>query len=72
MFPSRLPDANDKVIGFGVEHGNVADECGGGHSSPDTFASDWIVSFPGRGVLWLNSNDSPGSDPTDLHASGWL
>jgi len=33
----------------------------GGIGGPNnTHASDWIVSIPGRGVLWLNSNDNSG------------
>jgi hypothetical protein len=57
MFLFRLRDATDKPIGFGVEQ-----EMHPAAGSPNnTFASDWIVSIPGRGVLWLNSNDNTGS-----------
>ncbi len=57
MFLFRLRDANDNPIGFGVEQ-----EMHPAAGAPNnTFASDWIVSIPGRGVLWLNSNDNTGS-----------
>ncbi|MGD9695252.1 MAG: hypothetical protein AB7V42_06280 [Thermoleophilia bacterium] len=57
MFLFLLRDANDTPIGFGVEQEmHPAAESGN-----NTFASDWIVSIPGRGVLWLNSNDNTGS-----------
>jgi hypothetical protein len=58
MIPFLLRDANDKVIGFGVEQEMRAVP---GTTTNNTFASDWIVSIPGRGVLWLNSNDNTGS-----------
>lgn len=57
MFPFLLRDASDKIIGFAVEM-EMHPVAGGGNN---TFASDWIVSIPGRGVLWLNSNDNTGS-----------
>jgi hypothetical protein len=57
MFLFRLRDADDNPIGFGVEQ-----EMHPAAGAPNnTFASDWIVSIPGRGVLWLNSNDNTGS-----------
>ena len=58
MIPFLLRDANDKVIGFAVEMEMRAVP---GTTTNNTFASDWIVSIPGRGVLWLNSNDNTGS-----------
>ncbi len=58
MIPFLLRDADDKVIGFAVEMEMRAVP---GSTTNNTFASDWIVSIPGRGVLWLNSNDNTGS-----------
>ena len=58
MFLFLLRDATDKPIGFGVEQEMRALP---GTTTNNTFASDWIVSIPGRGVLWLNSNDNTGS-----------
>jgi hypothetical protein len=60
MFLFVLRDANDNPIGFGTEQEMVAP--GGFTAVPNTHTSDWIVSIPGRGVLWLNSNDNTG-DP---------
>jgi len=55
-----LRDATNKPIGFGTEM-EMAPPAG---TSPgrNTHASDWIASIPGRGVLFLNSNDNTG-DP---------
>jgi hypothetical protein len=59
IFPFVLRDASDKPIGFGTEMEMIQP---GGISVPhNTHASDWIVSIPGRGVLFLNSNDNTGS-----------
>jgi hypothetical protein len=69
MFLFRLRDANDKPIGFGVEQEMWPTNAAGEQQS-GTFASDWIVSFPGRGVLWLNSNDSGGPDQTFTRPDG--
>jgi hypothetical protein len=56
MFLFVLRDASDKPIGFGTEMEILAP---GGLGIPhNTHASDWIVSIPGRGVLFLNSNDN--------------
>jgi hypothetical protein len=61
IFPFVLRDASDKPIGFGAEM-EMLPSPGGLTGANNTHTSDWIVSIPGRGVLWLNSNDNTG-DP---------
>ena len=60
MFLFVLRDASNTPIGFGVEQEMFAPP--GTSPGRNTHTSDWIVSIPGRGVLWLNSNDNTG-DP---------
>jgi hypothetical protein len=60
IFLFVLRDASDTPIGFGSEMEMLAP--GGIGAQPNTHTSDWVVSIPGRGVLWLNSNDNSG-DP---------
>jgi hypothetical protein len=60
IFPFVLRDASDKPIGFGAEMEMLPTSPGG--LTGATHTSDWIVSIPGRGTLWLNSNDNTG-DP---------
>ena len=69
IFPFVLRDASDKPIGFGAEMEILASS---GGLTGITHASDWIVSIPGRGVLWLNSNDNTGSPdlPTTTRPDG--
>ncbi|MGD9697070.1 MAG: hypothetical protein AB7V42_15575 [Thermoleophilia bacterium] len=59
IFPFVLRDSSDTPIGFGVEMEMLPSW--GNTGTNNTHTSDWIVSIPGRGVLWLNSNDNTGS-----------
>jgi hypothetical protein len=70
IFLFVLRDASDTPIGFGSE---MEISQPGGFAVPhNTHASDWIASIPGRGVLWLNSNDNTGSPdlPTTIRPDG--
>jgi hypothetical protein len=71
IFPFVLRDASDKPIGFGAEM-EMLPSPGGLTGANNTHTSDWIVSIPGRGVLWLNSNDNTGSPdlPTTTRPDG--
>ncbi len=62
MFLFLLRDADDNPVGFGVEQ-EMFQVDAAGQQVPGAFASDWIVSIPGRGVLWLNSYESGGAIP---------
>jgi len=55
-----LRDASDTPVGFGTEMEMQPPP--GTSPGRNTHASDWIASIPGRGVLFLNSNDNTG-DP---------
>ena len=69
IFPFVLRDASDKPIGFGAEMEMLPLP---GTTKNNTHTSDWIVSIPGRGVLFLNSNDNTGSPdlPTTTRPDG--
>jgi hypothetical protein len=60
MFLFVLRDASNKPIGFGTEMEMQPPP--GTSPGRNTHTSDWIASIPGRGVLFLNSNDNTG-DP---------
>jgi hypothetical protein len=60
IFKLREGSKDGPVVGYGTEQEMfVLTETGFQPARP----SDWIVSFPGRGVLWLNSNEGGGDAP---------
>jgi hypothetical protein len=61
LFKLREGSRDGPVVGYGVEQETfVLNEAG---QPQPVRPSDWIVNFPGRGALWLNSNEGGGDAP---------
>jgi hypothetical protein len=68
LFKLREGSTDGPVVGYGTEQEMfVLNEAG---QPQDARPSDWVVSFPGRGVLWLHSNEGGGVTPNVTRPDG--